>query len=92
MADIVNPVDARGNLNPAYPDFDEIKRGLFMVKLTLTPPDFYQDMFLELYCIPEFLPNRNWPAGYHLVHPESMNALVTPDELFRPDYRDTPDS
>ncbi len=92
MADVVNPVDGRGNLNPAYPDFDEIKRGLWMAKIILTPPDFWQDMFFEFLIIPDFEPNRNWPAGYHLTHPESFNALRNPNEIFKADYRDAPDS
>ncbi len=36
-ADIVNPVDLRGLLNPGYPDFAEIKRGLWMLRLYYTP-------------------------------------------------------
>jgi len=92
MADVVNPVDGRGTLNPAYPDFDEIKRGLWMARLTITPPDFWQDIFFEFLIIPDFEPNRNWPAGYHLTHPQSMNIMRNPNELFKPDYRDAPDS
>lgn len=92
MADIVNPLDARGTLNPAYPDFDEIKRGLWMAKFTISPQDFWQDIFFEFYIIPDFEPNRNWPAGYHLTHPESFNALRNPNEIFKSDYRDAPDS
>ena len=88
MADVVNPIDARGNLNPAYPDFDEIKRGLWMARLTITPPDFWQDIFFEFLVIPDFEPNRGWPAGYHLTHPPTMNSLRNPNELFKPAYRD----
>ena len=91
MADVVNPLDGRGTLNPAYPDFDEIKRGLWMAKFTITPQDFWQDMFFEFLIIPDFEPNRNWPAGYHLTHPESFNALRNPNEIFKADYRDAPD-
>ena len=92
MADIVNPIDGRGNLNPAYPDFDEIKRGLFMARLTITPPDFWQDIFFEFLVIPEFQPNVNWPAGHHFTHPEAFNTLANPNEIFRADYRDAPTS
>ena len=88
MADVVNPIDSRGNLNPAYPAFDEIKRGLWMARLTITPPDFWQDMFFEFLVIPDFEPNRNWPAGYHLTHPPTMNRLRKPNELFKAAYRD----
>ena len=92
MADVVNPLDARGILNPVLIDFDEVKRGLWMARLTLTPQDFWQDMFFEFLIIPDFEPTRNWPAGYHLTHPPSMNSLKNPNELFKPDYRDAPDS
>jgi len=90
MADIVNPVDLRGMLNPAYPDFAELKRGLWMLRLYLTPRDLPMDMNFEFLVIPEFVPNRNWPAGYHLSHPPSTNAMTYPNELFKPDYRDSP--
>ena len=92
MADVVNPLDARGTLNPAYPDFDEIKRGLWMAKFTITPQDFWQDMFFEFYIIPDFEPNRGWPAGYHLITSPALNQLRNANELFKPDYRDAPDS
>jgi len=87
MADVVNPLDARGDLNPVLIDFDEAKRGLWMARFTLTPPDFWQDMFFEFLVIPDFEPTRNWPAGYHLTHPPSMNQTKNPNELFLPDYR-----
>jgi len=87
MADVINPLDARGDLNPVLIDFDEVKRGLWMGRFTFTPQDFWQDMFFEFLIIPDFEPNRNWPAGYHLTHPPTMNALRNPNELFKPDYR-----
>jgi len=89
-ADIVNPVDARGLLNPGYPDFAEIKRGLWMLRLYLTPADMPADMTFEALIIPDFLPTRNWPAGYHLMHNSGFNALQNPNEMFLVDYRDTP--
>lgn len=89
-ADIVNPVDARGLLNPGYPDFAEIKRGLWMLRFYITPPDMPLDMTFEGLIIPDFEPTRNWPAGYHLAHPEGFNALQNPNELFLVDYRDKP--
>lgn len=90
MADIVNPIDMRGMLNPAYPDFAELKRGLWMLRLYLTPQEMPMDMKFEFLVIPEFLPNRNWPAGYHLSHPPAMNAMANPNELYLADYRDRP--
>lgn len=90
MADIVNPIDMRGMLNPAYPEWAELKRGLWMVRLYLTPSKMPMDMKFEFLIIPEFLPDRNWPAGYHLSHPPSMNGMVNPNELYLADYRDRP--
>jgi len=89
-ADIVNPIDARGLLNPGYPDFAEIKRGLWMLRFYITPPDMPLDMTFEGLIIPDFEPNRNWPAGYHLTHPKGFNSLKNPNELFLVDYRDAP--
>jgi hypothetical protein len=90
--DIVNPIDARGLLNPGYPDFAEIKRGLFMLRMYYTPRGLPADMTFEGLIIPDFEPNYNWPAGYHLVHPEAFNSLAAPNELFLSQYRDTPSS
>ena len=90
--DIVNPIDARGLLNPGYPDFAEIKRGLWMLRLYYTPRGLPADMTFEGLIIPDFEPNRGWPAGYHLTHPEGFNALAAPNELFLSAYRDTPSS
>ena len=90
--DIVNPVDLRGLLNPGYPDFAEIKRGLWMLRLYYTPRGLPADMTFEGLIIPDFEPNRSWPAGYHLVHPRAFNALAAPNELFLSNYRDAPSS
>ncbi len=90
--DIINPVDLRGLLNPGYPDFAELKRGLWMLRLYYTPPDMPADMTFEGLIIPDFEPNYNWPAGYHLLHPDQFNALAAPNELFLSSYRDVPSS
>jgi len=90
--DIVNPVDLRGLLNPGYPDFAELKRGLWMLRLYYTPSDMPADMTFEGLIIPDFEPNYNWPAGYHLLHPDQFNALKAPNELFLSSYRDAPSS
>ncbi len=91
MADVINPLDARGDLNPVLIDFDEAKQGLWMARFTLTPPDFWQDMFFEFLVVPDFQPTRNWPAGAHLTHPPSMNSLKNANELFESTYRDADD-
>jgi len=88
MVDNINPVDLRGNLNPAYPDFAEIKRGLWMARLFFTPMDQPMDLTYELLVIPDFEPNRQWPAGYHLNHPAVAELLPFYDQQFRGMYRD----
>ena len=90
--DIINPVDLRGLLNPGYPDFAELKRGLWMLRLYYTPPGMPADMTFEGLIIPDFEPNYNWPAGYHLLHPDQFNSLAAPNELFLSSYRDVPSS
>ncbi len=90
MTDIINPVDLRGNLNPAYPDFAEIKRGLWMLRLFLTPYNMPGELSFELVVIPDFQPNRLWPAGYHLTHPEAFNQFRHPNDQFLSYYRDAP--
>jgi hypothetical protein len=91
MVDTINPVDLRGDLNPAYPDFAELKRGLWMARLFFTPMDQPMDLSYELLLIPDFEPNRIWPAGYHLTHPKSFGALAYPDQIYKAYYRDAPD-
>ena len=95
MVDNINPVDLRGNLNPAYPDFAEIKRGLWMARLFLTPEDQVMDMSYELLIIPDFEPTRNWPAGYFYVWDPTFagvppSPVTYADQLFKAYYRDAP--
>jgi hypothetical protein len=98
MVDNINPVDLRGNLNPAYPDFAEIKRGLWMARIFFTPVDHPMDLSYELLIIPDFEPTRLWPAGYHLNHPRQFSDPVSPfgvgfanpDEIYKAYYRDAP--
>ncbi|MEI6125537.1 MAG: DUF1302 family protein [Pseudomonadota bacterium] len=91
MVDNINPVDARGNLNPAYPDYSEIKRGLWMGRFFYTPRNLPMDMNFELLLIPDFEPTRQWPTGYHLLHPSSFNSFKNSNDQFRAYYRDQPD-
>ncbi len=90
MADIVNPVDMRGMLNPAYPDFAEIKRGRWMARLFMTPPNMPADMTFELLVIPDFVPTRLWPVGYHMFRPWAFNAFRNANDQFLAHYRDAP--
>jgi hypothetical protein len=90
MTDIINPIDARGLLNPAYPDFAEIKRGLWMARFFITPPDMPSNLSFEFLVIPDFQPNRNWPAGYQTMHPAAFNSLKYPNDALLAFYRDQP--
>ena len=90
MTDIVNPTDLRGNLNPAYPDFAEIKRGLWMVRFFFTPLNQPMDMTYEFIVVPDFEPNWNWASGYHLNHSSGAQSLAEPNEILRATYRDVP--
>ena len=90
MADIVNPLDSRGVINPIVPDFAEIKQGLWMARILYTNPDMWQNIMFEFLVIPDFQPTRVYPAGHHMMHPSSMNAMQDPNELLRPRYRDAP--
>ena len=91
MVDDINPVDARGNLNPAYPDFSEIKQGLWMGRFFFTPPDQPMDMTYEFLLIPDYEPTINWPVGYHMMHPKAYNTMANPNEMMEANYRDAPD-
>lgn len=88
LVDNINPVDARANVNPSYPDFAELKRGLWMGRFFFTPLDTPMDMNFELLLIPDFEPNRQWPIGYHLSHQSAMNSFKHPNDQFRAYYRD----
>ncbi len=90
MTDIINPVDLRGNLNPAYPDFDEIKRGLWMARFLFTPFNWPMNLMFEAVVIPDYEPNYVWPQGYHLSHGKAAQSLRAPNEATLGWYRDTP--
>ena len=90
MVDQINPIDQRGNLNPAYPDFAEIKQGLWMARFFFTPPDQPLDMTYEFLVIPDFEPTVLNPVGYHNTHPRAFNSLNNPNEMYESYYRDAP--
>lgn len=90
MTDIINPVDLRGNLNPAYPDFAEIKRGLWMLRAFYTPHNMPMDMIFEFLIIPDYEPDYVFAQGYHLSHSKAAQGLATPNETTLGWYRDVP--
>ncbi len=91
MVDNINPIDLRGNLNPAYPDFAELKQGLWMARFFFTPENQPMDMTYELLLIPDFEPTVNFPVGYHNTHPRQFNSFKNGYEMFQVNYRDAPD-
>lgn len=92
MADIINPTDARGLINAGYPDFDEMKRGLWMTRLFITPYGLPGDLSFDLLIIPDFQPMRLFPAGHHLMRPPEFNQLRHPNDALLARYRDRPSS
>jgi hypothetical protein len=91
MVDNINPVDLRMDMNPAYPDFGELKQGLWMGRFFFTPPDQPMDLTYELLLIPDFEPNILWPGGTHLMHPRAQNSMKDGNEIYEAYYRDAPD-
>ncbi len=49
-------------------------------------------MTFEGLIIPDFEPNYNWPAGYHLMHPDHLMPCSIPTSSFLSTYRDKPSS
>ncbi len=90
MTDIVNPLDLRGQLNPILVDFSELKRGRWMARLFFTPRDMPASMTFELLVIPDFVPTRLWPAGYHSMRPWAFNAFQNANDQLLARYRDAP--
>jgi hypothetical protein len=65
VADIVNPLDLTSA--KAFPDFDDMKVGLWMARLFYTPPNIWQNISFDfLFLPPDFQPMRFPPAGHGL--------------------------
>ncbi|MCP4713802.1 MAG: hypothetical protein GY868_01690, partial [Deltaproteobacteria bacterium] len=80
-----------GDLNAAYPDFSELKRGLWMARLILTPYDMPADMTFEFIVVPDFQPNLIPPIGHHLtLRGSQFYSTPVPGEQFESWYRDAP--
>lgn len=57
VADVINPLDV-SNLK-VWPDFDDVKVGLWMVRLFIHPPRMWQNISFEfLFMPPDFQPTR----------------------------------
>ncbi|MBN2107825.1 MAG: DUF1302 family protein, partial [Deltaproteobacteria bacterium] len=84
MVDNINPVDLRGNLNPAYPDFAELKQGLWMGRFFFTPPDQPMDMNPAY---PDFgeLKQGLWMGRFFFTPPDQPMDL-TYELLLIPDF------
>jgi hypothetical protein len=67
MVDMVNPVDENGALSGPNPDWAELKRGLWMLRLFFTPEGLPADMTFELLVIPGYEANMAPPMGSHMT-------------------------
>jgi len=94
MVDVINPVDVNGDLNAAYPNFAELKQGLWMLRLFITPENMPADMTFELLVIPDFQPNQLPATGHHLTLRGGNNffPFASPGEYYESWYRDAPDN
>ena len=62
VADVINPLDYNNFV--AFPDWEDYKIGLWMVRLFYTPPAMWQGISFEFIIIPpDFLYNRMSPTG-----------------------------
>jgi len=80
MVDIVNPVDLLGLADQAFlTNFYDIKRGLWMVRLLVTP--LYQplDMTYEFIVVPDFQPDLVPPWGSY-----PPLGIMQPFDMFKP--------
>lgn len=77
VADIINPLDLT-NMK-VWPDFDDLKVGLWMIRLFYMPPQMWQDISFELILIPpDFQHTRMPPAGHGLY----FGNAPMPDGVF----------
>ncbi len=90
VADLINPLDTKYLV--AFPDWEDFKIGLWMIRLYYTPENFWQDLAFELLIIPfDFEEQRMPPAGSGLF----FGSPVMEDRLFQrildKQRRDAPD-
>jgi len=90
MVDNINPVDINGDLNAAYPNFAELKQGLWMVRLFFTPENMPADMIFELLVIPDYQTNKLPAFGHHLTLRNLNPATPKQGEVHESWYRDPP--
>jgi len=77
VADIINPLDLT-NMK-VWPDFDDLKVGLWMVRLFYTPERMWQNISFEVLLIPpDFQHQRMPPAGHGLF----LGNPPMPDNVF----------
>ncbi len=92
MVDNINPVDINGDLNNAYPDFGELKRGLWMLRVFFTPENMPADMTFEMIVIPDFQTSLLPPIGHHLTLRGGAQFFspAKVGEVYESWYRDVP--
>lgn len=89
VADLINPLDTKYMV--AFPDWEDFKIGLWMVRLYYTPKDFWQDLAFELIVIPfDFEEQRVPPAGSGLFFGSPVMPNRSLQKIFDKQRRDVP--
>ena len=65
VADVINPLDNKYRL--AFPDWEDYKLGLWMVRMFYTPPNWWQDLSFELIVIPFDFEETRFPPAPGLI-------------------------
>ena len=89
VADVINPLDTKYMV--AFPDWEDFKIGLWMVRLYYTPKNFWQDLSFELLLIPfDFEEQRVPPAGSGLFFGGVIMPNRSLQKIFDKQRRDAP--
>ena len=89
VADVINPLDTKYMV--AFPDWEDFKIGLWMMRLYYTPKDFWQDLSFELLIIPfDFEEQRMPPAGSGLFFGGPIMPNRSLQKIFDKQRRDVP--
>ena len=90
VADLINPLDTKYLV--AFPDWEDFKIGLWMIRLYYTPKNFWQELAFELLVIPfDFEEERVPPAGSGLFFGGPVLPNRGLQKIFDKQRRDTPD-
>jgi hypothetical protein len=89
VADLINPLDLKYML--AFPDWEDFKVGLWMIRLYYTPKNVWQELSFELLVIPfDFEETRYPPAGSGLFFGGAPMPNHMLQRIFDTQRRDAP--